>query len=357
MAKPRNTQRHPHAVHRLSFTSLLIPLLLLAAITTYALFVSSDDNVNAQFAQCFPAEPNSPSAPALTRVPVVGGPTCCLVKVFQAALASRRSTAIMAEILSFVGALLTVTTLESARRGSTATWLVANPTLAFLVFNLAGGAVVWQLVIVPAFLFHARKSETALVMPASTRGQIFWSDVMAVPVAMAVGYTLPCIPFLFAPTETWVFLWLFFPMYISGMRKLVRCFVPQGQTLVHPESNMGAMVVIYAVPVLVSVIAHYALLWELAYVRDDRSAVTRAALGFIQADLGLIAVTAVYWLLVEAGGRVALLYVLVGCIAGPGTGLCVAWVAREGEIRETIGTSVTKGFEAASGATVAKKDK
>lgn len=111
MEQMARTRRRPHPVEHFSLVPLMLPLLLLAAATAFVLFLSSDANVNSLFTKCFPPE----HVPPMAQVPVVGPPMCCLVSFFHAALDSRRSSFIMNEILFYVGALLTVTTVESAR--------------------------------------------------------------------------------------------------------------------------------------------------------------------------------------------------------------------------------------------------
>ena len=89
---------------------------------------------------------------------------------------------------------------------------------------------------------------------------------------------------------------------------------------------------VYAVPVLCSVVAHGFLVWNLAAGREDRQEMTRATTRFIEIDAGLIGVTVLYWLLVEAGWRVALVMLLASVVLGPGAGVCLAWVYREAKV-------------------------
>ncbi len=64
----------------------------------------------------------------------------------------------MGAVLSMVGGLLTVSTIEAARICNAPSVLIAYPTGPWLVFTLVGGAFVWELVIVPAFLHRARRN-------------------------------------------------------------------------------------------------------------------------------------------------------------------------------------------------------
>ncbi len=56
---------------------------------------------------------------------------------------------------------------------------------------------------------------------------------------------------------------------------------------------------------------------------------TRATIKFIEIDFAFIAATALYWLFVEAGWRVALIMVVISVILGPGAGVCAGWIFRE----------------------------
>ena len=372
-----------HLVNHFSFTHLVIPLILLSIITAYILFVSSDSNVNALFERCFPSASSNNHAPPLSRIPMVGPPACCLVSFFQAALSSRRSSVIMSEILAYVGTLLTVTTMESARISNRPNWMIANPTTAWLISNLAGGAVIWQLAIVPVFLYHERQrfltqtklkegsaeqqtpqspssasatGATQLISPPPRKSSledhchgplhrhICSTELHAIPISVAIGYLIPCLPFLLRPSALSVFIWLFFPAYVSVIRQIVRRWVPlpqfghsersSGATL-QPESSNSALVWIYALPLACSLVAHLALVHDLLLVKDDRSPTTRAALSFIQTDFTAIGLTVLYWIFVEVGWRIALLSLLIGCVMGPGAGLCVSWMLRERELEKT----------------------
>ncbi|KAH8889702.1 hypothetical protein GQ53DRAFT_651701 [Thozetella sp. PMI_491] len=345
-----------YLVDRLSFPALVAPLVLLAAATGYLLFLSSDPRVNVLFTPCLSPEPGQ-SGP-FASAPVVGIPTCCLVSFFRAALSSRRSAAIMGVILSYVGSVYAALTVESARGANQSNWMIRNPTPAWLLFNLAGGAVVWQLAIVPSFLYQAKKcytspaagsgtltkrQATAYATGDSTLRHIPSSEVLAVSIAIAVGYVLPCIPFVDSPKPIWILIWLFFPLYVSAVRQLARRLVPSStrRSSVHPEFEGTAFFTIYALPIVCSVVSHYALLYDMYFVEDDRAPTTRAALQFIQLDIAAIGLTVLYWIVAVNGLRIALLSVALGLIVGPGAGLCFAWVAKEWDIRsKTVGMAL-----------------
>ncbi|KAH9231369.1 hypothetical protein K456DRAFT_1751795 [Colletotrichum gloeosporioides 23] len=362
------------AVDKHSLPSLVLPLVLLGLGTAWILFVNSDPSVSAVFTKCFPladgdgegdGSDGETTTPFLATIPIVGPPVCCLVSFFRAALDSHRSAIIMGEVLSYVGALLTVTTLESARACNQSSSLIRNPTPSWLLFNLAGGAVVWQLVIIPSFLSHERKRQRqsseeqhALLGPQGQEQQqqhehmhrhLGPVEPPAISAGVVLGYFVPCMLFVLAPGTVSILAWLFFPAYSSvvriAVRGLLRVANPPGATAgrnLHPESSRAAILWLYLVPTLWSVAAHWLLLYNIAFVPDDRSHTTRAALGFIIADFTAIGLSVVYWMFAEAGWRLALLSLVAGAVLGPGAGLCLAWVLREGIMASTEGRLVRR---------------
>ncbi|KAI8275519.1 hypothetical protein K4K60_008586 [Colletotrichum sp. SAR11_57] len=357
------------AVDKHSLPSLVLPLVLLGLGTAWILFVNSDPSVSAVFTKCFPladgdgegdSSDGETTTPFLATIPIVGPPVCCLVSFFRAALDSHRSAIIMGEILAYVGALLTVTTLESARACNQSSSLIRNPTPSWLLFNLAGGAVVWQLVIIPSFLSHERKrqrqsseEQQALLGPQGQEQQqqhehmhrhLDPVEPPAISAGVVLGYFVPCMLFVLAPGTFSILAWLFFPAYSSvvriAVRGLLRVANPPGPTAgrnLHPESSRAAVLWLYLVPMLWSVVAHWLLLYNIAFVPDDRSHTTRAALGFIIADFTAIGLSVAYWMFAEAGWRLAVLSLAAGAVLGPGAGLCLAWVLREGIMASTEG--------------------
>ncbi len=111
---------------------------LLAIGTFLVLFVHSDTNIPMLYSQCHARS----RLRWLSRIPVLGAPSCFLVSFFQEALASTRAAGTMAAILSFVGGLLTVSLVEAARVCNAPNKLIKYPTLPWIVFNLIGGAAV-----------------------------------------------------------------------------------------------------------------------------------------------------------------------------------------------------------------------
>ncbi len=349
--------RRVRPIEQFSTPILVVPLVLLAGITGYGLFLASDPRVNELFPPCL--DPDAAARGPFSSIPVIGPPACCLVSFFNAAMDSRRSALIMGQIFSYIGAALTALTVESARESNQASWMIRNPTPAWLVFNLAGGALVWQLAMVPSFIHHRKKEiEGSIVAAASSRSEdeaeddpatatakldlegsrcIPAREGRAIPIAVALGYALPSLISAIWPTPKWILIWLYFPLYVSVIRVVARRVVaPFGPApKLHPESNGYAFLTIYALPIICSIISHYWFLYDILFVADDRTATTRAALRFIEFDVSAIAVTVLYWIFVVAGPRVALLSVVSALIAGPGAGLCFAWAAREWELKES----------------------
>lgn len=327
---------------------LAIPVVLSVA-TFAALFASSDVDIALLWSQC-----NAHARiPGLSRIPLLGTPACFLVSFFHSALDSLRSRAVMGAILAYVGALATVCTVESARRCNRPSALIARPTLWWLVFNLLGGAMVWQLVIVPAFLHRAKALVLAAqagedggrdedgtgvaadsdALNAGGQGRTLPdSEAVAIPIAVAVGFYLPSILMLVHNSPVTISVWLFFPAYVSLVRQGVRCIIQRirrvGPTDIHHESHWQSVALVYTLPVVLSVAAHLFVLWILAQ-RDDRKELTKLTVSFIEIDFQFIAWTVLYWVYVEVGWRVPLSMIAISILAGPGAGTCLGWLHRE----------------------------
>ncbi|KAK3325097.1 hypothetical protein B0H66DRAFT_529152 [Apodospora peruviana] len=351
MDAPITTGGRPlNAVHRLSLRYLVVPPILLAILTALILFAHSDTNLPMLYSQCHARA----RLPWITHhVPVIATPLCFLVSFFQEALASVRSACIMSGVLSFIAGLLTVSTVEAARICNAPSILIAYPTGAWLVFNLAGGAIVWQLVIIPAFFHRSREIILArrqgvsdLTGPTDPnfgeqmRHLTKVAEIVAIPVAVAVGYILPSI-LMIALNSTdsagiTVLVWLLFPVWVSLIRQAIR----KGMTLFlsddwdasfHLESSRLALAGMYALPVLCSIVSHALFLYSFFRPNDEKE-MTRATLKFIVIDAFFIALTTLYWLFVEAGWKVALVCVAASVVAGPGAGICVGWFYREATV-------------------------
>lgn len=338
-------RKRPTPIHIFSYHYLLLPPILFAALTGIVLFVHSDVNIALLYSQCH----SRSRVPWLSHIPLLGSPACFLVSFFQEALASARSFAAMADILAFIGGLLTVNLVESARIANGPSVLIAYPTGAWLVFNLIGGALVWELVIIPAF-FHRSKqileareagrepdaevTDTDPTFGAARRHLGVLAEVVAIPVAVSIGFVLPSLLMLILDSSVVIFVWLFFPIYVSVIRQVVRFAIVKlgtsslGASL-HLESHRPSLLAMYAVPVVCSVLAHWLLIWSV-FQGDDRKEMTRATGKFIEIDVFFIMITVLYWVFVEAGWKVAIVMMVVSILFGPGAGICVGWVYREG---------------------------
>ncbi|KAH6611475.1 hypothetical protein Trco_001495 [Trichoderma cornu-damae] len=329
-----------------SFKALLVVPVLLSIATFAALFAHSDVDIALLWSQCH----SRARIPALSRIPLLGTPTCFLVSFFQCALDSLRSRAVMAVVLAFVGALATVSCVESARRCNRPNALIAKPTPWWLLFNLVGGALVWQLAIVPAFLHRAKAlvlaerawrdgggepvaAPDADAANAKEQGRTLPdAEAVAIPIAVAVGYFLPSALMLAYNSPAAVAAWLLFPLHVSLVRQGVRRIIDRirrvGPTSIHHEAHWQCVALLYALPVVLSAVAHVFLLWSLAQA-DDRKKMTKLTVTFVEIDVQFVAWTVLYWVFVEAGWKLPLSMIGVSILAGPGAGICLGWLYRE----------------------------
>ena len=350
------------------FPHLALVPALLAVATVIALFVHSDVNAALLWSQCH----------AHARMPMVGRelfvlgtPLCFIISFFAEALDAVRSRAVVAVALAYVGALLTVCTLEAARRCNRRSVVVARPTGWWVLFNLVGGALVWQLVIVPAFLHRARSWFVAEKQPESAGDgddadaarveaedhddrdrSIADAEVVAIPVAVALGFYLPSILMLFLGYAEVIGIWLFFPVWVTlirlGLRWAMQKLRRSEPALVHFESSRWRMVGLYALPVVCSVLAHVFVVYAMT-LRDDRKEMTRSTVKFIEVDLQFLALTVLYWVFAEVGWRAPLVMVAAAVVLGPGTGVCVAWIYRERLLQEALDQRATAGSDGEEG--------
>lgn len=328
-------------VHRFPFRYLVVVPVILAVATIATLFIHSDVNVALLWSQCH----SHARIPGLSEITGLGTPLCYLVSFFQEAIDSVRSTAVVAVVLAFVGALLTINTIEAARACNAPNFLIAYPTGPWLIFNLIGGAVVWELVIIPAFLYRARRiflvqkaheddngnPEDSLISEDVSR-HLPDSDVMAIPVSIAIGYYLPSILMLVYKSPEAVGVWLFFPVYVSLIRQIIRqIIVSISRTeswAVHLSTDWRYSAMVYTIPVLCSILAQIGVMWNMAQP-DDRKELTRSTMAYIEIDAQFIAWTVLYWVLVEVGWRVPLVILVSSIFVGPGAGLSIGWIYRE----------------------------
>ncbi|EGS18466.1 uncharacterized protein CTHT_0050680 [Thermochaetoides thermophila DSM 1495] len=348
-------RRPRHAVHTFPLRYLVVVPILLALLTGYTLFVHCDTDIYMLYSQCHARS----RVPWLSHIPVIGSPACFLVSFFQKAAASvsLRAISIMALVLSFLAGLLTVSTVEAARICNAPAVLIAYPTGPWLVFDLIGGAMIWQLVIIPAFFHRSREIILArrrggpaqLLGPADpTFGEAMRhlakvAETVAIPIAVALGFVVPSILLLVLDTPIVALVWLFFPVWVSLIRQAVRKIVLSLREVWHSschlESNRLALVAVYIIPTICSIISYVLFLWSLTQP-DDRKEMTRSTVKFIIINTFFIGLTVLYWVFVEAGWRVAAVMALVSVLLGPGAGICIGWIYRESTVDPDGGVTV-----------------
>ncbi|KAG6105461.1 hypothetical protein E4U31_001417 [Claviceps sp. LM219 group G6] len=346
---------------------LLVVPILLAIATIISLFVHSDVNAALLWSQCHAHSILSP----LSRLPVIGTPACFRISFLLAALDSLRSKAVLSVVLAFIGALLTVSTVESARRVNAGNRIVSRPTLPWLVYTLVGGALVWQLVIVPAFMVAAKMWPMSLRGSGLGRGgdtrrrggghadedqvahedanedenddeheheikcrEVAQTEVIAIPLAVALGFYVPSALVLAVPSPITISTWLFFPVYVSLLRQVTRYILSKMARFrvassCHLESHTRGVLCVYALPVLASVLAHGFFLVARLTQPDDRKELTRSTVRFIEIDYEYIGLTLLYWVFVEVGWRTPLVIAGSSVFLGPGAGTALGWLYRE----------------------------
>ncbi|KAK0383803.1 hypothetical protein NLU13_9714 [Sarocladium strictum] len=333
---------------------LIFPAILLAIATSITLFIHSDINTALLWSQCH----SHARLPGLTqRAPLpsfISTPLCFLASFFELTLDARSALAAFAVVLAFVGGLLTVHTVEAARICNAPSVLIAYPTGPWLVFNLVGGAFVWELVMIPAFLHHGKRVLAGDGQRASSQDQeqggevdvttateegrhLPASEVIAIPVAVAIGFYLPTILMLVLKSPAAILVWLFFPVYVSLVRQVLRLIIIRVRSSsdrarsVHLESSRWSLVAVYALPVLFSICAHIVMMWSAALGPGDgdRREETRSVIKFIEIDAAYMGLTVLYWMFVEVGWRVPLVALVSSVAVGSGAGVCLGWIYRE----------------------------
>ncbi|KAJ9139418.1 Corticosteroid-binding protein [Pleurostoma richardsiae] len=355
---PKPSYRHRPPIQLFPYAYLLLPPLLLAFLTATFLYIHSDVELAMLYSQCHARS----RLPFLSRIPVFGAPVCFLVSFFQEALGglsgSVRAAAVGAEVLASLAGLLSISLIEAARVCNASAPLIAYPTGAWLVFNLVGGAFVWELVVVPAFfrrsqqILAARGSlraagagsgdpeeeaggeEEDTDLPVTDRHLRVGAEAVAIPVAVTLGYILPSLLLLFLHRSAAVVLvWLFFPLWVLLVRIALRTALirlsPRLGVAHHLESHPPSLAAVYALPVVLSTAAHVFFLWSLLFGADDRREMTRSALRFFEIDAFFVALTVLYWVAVEAGLEVAGVVLAFSILLGPGAGICIGWYVRE----------------------------
>lgn len=354
-----NQIRQP-LIYSVPFPFLVIVPVILAILTIITLFIRSDVNAALLWSQCH----SRSILPGLSVIPGFGTPLCYLVSFFQVAVDSLRGAATLAAILAFIGGLLTVSTVEAARVCNAPNVVIAYPTGPWLVFNLVGGAVVWELLIIPVFLYWSKMRlqfgrrpadpESIAEAAAETEDEnhdeaaesyekkdrhLAITETVAIPTSVALGFFVPSVAVLATASPWAIGIWLFFPIYVSAVRQLVRWITKRTHFTtarhVHLESNRWSLIIVYAVPIACSVLAHIFIIWNMT-TRDDRKEMARSVVRFIEIDAAFIGLTVLYWMLIEVGWRVPLVMIASAIVVGPGAGICLGWMYRERLIHQGI---------------------
>jgi hypothetical protein len=347
---------HKPLLHQLRLAYLLAVPALLAVGAILVLARHGDVNTTLLYSQCHARS----RLPSLSRIPVIGAPACFLVSFFIFASSSMRAVAQLSAILSFISALLTVSLVEAARPCNKRSWVIRHPTLSWLVMNLLGGTLVWDLWIVPEYLRRAKqvvveraKQDAQQTFGTGEEGLggldpeervriersfITSAEVYAIPVAVLVGFVVPSILMLTLKDVPSVLVWLFFPVWVAIVRwavELVAVRLLRDNGPLYLESSAPSVALVYAVPFLASLVTHALFIFNL-FCKNDSREMTRMALKFIEIDFAFIAATVLYWVFVEAGSVTAVLLVVSSVFLGPGAALCITWSTRENAIRAGI---------------------
>ncbi|KAI2643211.1 hypothetical protein GGS21DRAFT_3664 [Xylaria nigripes] len=329
-------------VHQLPMRYLLIVPILLSVSAALLFAIQGEVNTPLLYSQCHARA----RLPDLSKIPVLGAPTCFLVSLIIFASASIRGIAQLGVIVSFVSALLTISLVEAARKCNLRSWNIRFPTLSWLVFNLVGGTFVWDLWIVPTFLQRAKDARVEKVKEEAFEGGRDCEDqdrimldrnlstsaeVWAIPLAVAIGFVVPSAMMLVLTDVMSVVAWLLFPLWVAVVHYIVKFTafrLLRDNGPFYLESHPWSLTLVYALPFLASLLTHTLFIWDLLCKNDSRE-MTRLALKLIGINFASIAATVLYWVLVESGIIPAVLLVVLSVFLGPGAALCLTWLARE----------------------------
>lgn len=327
-----------------SCANRLLPLLALALATIAAFLVA----IRREYASLASLWTSCAPQP-LGRLPA---PLCFAIHFFQAAHASPRTRLEQAVIVSFLAGLATITAVEGARarraeaRDKTAQTtttttttpppppprlsrtIAANLAVPWLLYNVALGALAWQGIIIPALL-RERWRQQPLRIGRAGEADAADGHSLAIPLSIALGLLLPAAAMLLHPSAPiLILLFLLFPVWISLTHRLH-----------YPLAPVLRQRAIFALPILVSALAHVALLVSLFTSPANRTSPTHSAILLLELDHAAIFLAVLYWILLEAGVHGVLATVAATVLLGPGAGVCVGWLSRCDE--STTATTVT----------------
>lgn len=324
-------------------------------------------------------------------IPVLGSYICFGIAFFEAALESTRGVAFMSTVFAFTAALLTVTYIESSRvvAGEGGGYLRRLGLLWFLA-HIGGGPFVFVFIaagwIVTSYreIRRIRSAQTPAQpqegdaspqRPSSEEDDDAASasaihtkkrkalrrrrlrssaDALAIADAVLIGFALPAALALIYRSALPISLWLLFPIWVPLLRYLLATLVEtldtrrgattgeeeaaspsQRSSGVKPldiERSPLSLALVYAVPIVLSLAAHIALLWSLTR-KDKSKAVTRSVLRYEFVNWGAIAIITLYSIFIEAGWSALIGTLGSSVLLGPGAGVCVGWILRERVIR------------------------
>jgi hypothetical protein len=178
------------------------------------------------------------------------------------------------------------------------------------------------------------------------------SAKVAIPLSISVGFIIPSVLLVFAPSPITIILWQFFPLYVSILLRLLNTAINKSSltlssidTTPHTSSSSAgpqrkSSVYLFSVPTLSSLISHFSLvIYSILRLslpqRGDvpTPQLTKSALQILALNFITIYITFIYWLYVEGGVRGAASALRWTLIAGPGAGVCHGWIAREETMR------------------------
>lgn len=254
-----------------------------------------------------------------------------------------------------------------------------NLTLVWLLYQLAAGALAWQVIIIPAFLKHEqqqqqqqqqRQQQRGPGKPSTTTTTTTSHENIAIPAGVALGLLVPSTLMLLRPSSTaTVLVWLFFPLWVSSIRRIVletfkvlgrRGGAPPPQS---PPSfpSWVNIVLPYVIPVLYSAVAHVLLVEGILYPSSfstqqeaaaggQAQARTRSAMLLLEIDHLAIFLAFLYWVWARTSIRLThltnnnkttlvpsrsttttttpvLVTLAATLLLGPGAGVCLGWLS------------------------------
>lgn len=362
----------------------LLPLAILAFITIAAFIHAIHSNFKILAALWTPC-----NGPPLLSQPGLPTPLCFAIHFFQSAHATLRGRLEQAIIVSFLAGLATITAVESDARvqyraenepwsdekrrknenkveearkdwgeGLISQKIIANLTIPWLLYSLALGALVWEGIIIPAFLYRQHEkpqsqgpsqlqpwtgeTSTNIGVSADARS-------LTIPLSIALGLFLPAALMLFYPSAPLpIVLFLLFPLWVTLIQTLLR---PLTSRLT--RSNNTSETLLFIPPIIASTLAHMTLLLSLItttssamYPSNDATA---TALLLLELDHAAIYLATLYWIYIKSNTNTNnVLATLAASIAlGPGAGICVGWLYdHRGKAKESGESERRKGGKA-----------